>query len=261
VFPWFTVALREKWFSQRHKDFFDGAATPADAFDLHRPAFRAFMTGLIADVAQRYPIDGINLDFIRTMGTCRCKTCADEYRLKYTRDLSGDASHPKTDGTLEEHLQEWQDGAVEAVVREISGKVRQLRPGSIISVAGNPQSYQNQEGRQESRWANNGLVDLVFDMEYADPPDVERHHLVTAQFREQSRLVMLISNHDWKNGAPVPKTAQHLKQTAEYVRNRWGRGLGVYIYSMLSDDQVEMFAAGPFTALSKPPSREMGRGE
>lgn len=261
VYPWFTVALREKWFAQRHKEFHDPSATPADAFDLHRPAFRTFMTGLIADVAMRYPIDGVNLDFIRTMGTCRCKSCVDEYRQRYQRDLVNDAAHPKKDGTLAVHLQEWQDEAVEAVVSDVSGAVRQFRPGGIISVAGNPQSYPSQEGRQEALWANKGLVDLVFDMEYADPPDVERHHLVSAQFNDPGKLVMLVSNHDWKGGRPVPKEARRLNQNADYVRGRWGRGMGVYIYSMLSDDQVEMLRQGPFNTESRPLNRKMPRGE
>ena len=261
VYPWFTVALREKKFAQGHKEYYDAKATPADAFDLHRPAFRNFITGLITDVAQRYPIDGITLDFIRTMGTCRCGICITEYSQRFNRKLLDDAAHPNGDGTLEPHLQKWQDEAVASIVRDVSGRVREFRPMCIISVAGNPQSYPNKEGRQESRWANKRIVDLVFDMEYADPPDVERHNLVSKQFDDPRKLVMLISNLDEKGGKPVPKDAYLLKQTVAYVRGRWGRGLGVYLYSMLSDDQVEMFADGPFSRKSSPVTSEMSRGE
>ncbi|HUI66736.1 MAG TPA: family 10 glycosylhydrolase [Nitrospirota bacterium] len=254
VHPWLTVTLREKEFSREHGEFFS-AATPADAFDLHRSAFQRFVIGLITDVAKRYPVDGINLDYIRTMGTCRCTSCVTDYRVRYDRDLVHDVAHPNADGTLEPHLQEWQDTAVEAVVREISQRVRELRPGCILSVDGNPQSYPNQEGRQEARWANSGLVDVVFDMEYADPPDVERHHLAMAQFRDPHKLVLLISNHDWKSGLPQPKPADQLRSSVEYVRERWGKGLGIYLYSMLSDEQVEMLAGGPFSRASRPPDR------
>jgi hypothetical protein len=195
------------------------------------------------------------------MGTCRCGICITEYSQRFNRKLLDDAAHPNGDGTLEPHLQKWQDEAVASIVRDVSGRVREFRPMCIISVAGNPQSYPNKEGRQESRWANKRIVDLVFDMEYADPPDVERHNLVSKQFDDPRKLVMLISNLDEKGGKPVPKDAYLLKQTVAYVRGRWGRGLGVYLYSMLSDDQVEMFADGPFSRKSSPVTSEMSRGE
>lgn len=251
VHPWFTVTLRENQFARDHRGYFD-VATPANAFDLHRPAFRNFITGLIADVARRYPIDGVNLDYIRTMGTCRCKLCADKYRQRYNRDLVDDIAHPKADGTLEPHLQEWQDSVVESIVREVARQVKGLRPGCIVSVDGRPQPYPNEEGRQEARWANTGLVDLVFDMEYAEPPDVERHHLVSAGFKDPSKFIMLITNYVWFSDKVVPKDADHLVKTVEYLQHRWTNGIGVYLYSMLDDKQVEMFAKGPFYEAGKP---------
>ncbi|AJE03247.1 family 10 glycosylhydrolase [Geobacter pickeringii] len=252
VYPWFTVALREKDFSLRHPEFFDNK-TPDNAFDLHRPDFQRFITGMITDVVRRYPVDGINLDYIRTMGTCRCKFCADEYRKTHGRELLGDLAHPKADGTLEPHLQSWQDGAVESIVREVSTQARKLRPNIVISISGQPQPYPNQEGRQEARWLNAGLADLVFDMEYANPPDAERHHLVSSQFRDPRKLVLLISNHDWATGRPVPKQPDKLAHTVDYVRERWGRGVGIYLYSMLDDEQMAAFARGPFSRPSRVP--------
>jgi hypothetical protein len=260
VYPWFTVALRDKEFARLHPEFFD-SESPRDAFDLHRPVFRNFMVGLIADVAQRYPIDGITLDYIRTMGICRCGLCATEYRRRFNRDLPADAAHPNVDGTLEPHLQQWQDEAVESIVRDIYSRVREFCPGCVVSVSGQPQTYPNQEGRQEYRWANAGIVDVVFDMEYADPPDVERHQFVSKQFNDPNKLVMLISDLDWKSGKPVPKDARRLKQSVEYIRGRWGTGLGLYLYSLLSDDQVKMLAGGPFSRKSRPLPADPGRGQ
>jgi hypothetical protein len=250
VHVWFTVALREPDFARDHPEFYD-ATTPSDAFDVHRPVFRSFMVGLMKDFVQRYPVDGINLDYVRTMGTCRCTFCADAYRRRYNRDLLYDDAHPQADGTLEPHLQEWHDSAVEDVVRDISHAVKSLRPACILSVDGNPQTYANREGRQEARWANAGFVDIVYDMDYAEPPDVVRHHLVMEQFRDPGKLLLLIANYDWKEGRSVPKNADSLASTVAYMRRRWGKGLGVYLYSMLSDEQVERLGKGPFGSASR----------
>ncbi|MGQ9687942.1 MAG: LamG-like jellyroll fold domain-containing protein, partial [Desulfobaccales bacterium] len=83
VHPWFCVALRE---GDILPEFY-GPGTPDKAFDLHRPEFRAFMVDLILDVVQRYEVDGINLDYIRTMGLCRCEFCQKEYHRTTGRDL------------------------------------------------------------------------------------------------------------------------------------------------------------------------------
>ncbi|TFG74012.1 MAG: hypothetical protein E4H23_12655, partial [Chrysiogenales bacterium] len=63
--------------------------------DVHRPEFRAYLIRFIADVAKRCPVDGIHLDYNRTMQFCRCQKCRDEYRAKYGGDLQKDASAQK----------------------------------------------------------------------------------------------------------------------------------------------------------------------
>lgn len=249
VHPWFTVMLRDREFLT---DYY-GVETPQNAFDVHRPDFRNFIVNTIVDVAQRYDIDGVNLDFIRTMGTCNCNFCVQEYQNIYSRSLVDDAAHPNADGTLEPHLQVWQDTAVEAIVREVSLRVKELRPHCIVSVDGYPQPYPNDQGRQEPRWTNAGLVDLVFSMDYAQPVDVEHHHLMLAQFNESWKMIMLIANYNGiSDNNQVSKPPEQLITTMDYIRMRWGNGMGVYLYSMLDDRQIEAIKKGPFASDAQP---------
>lgn len=248
VHPWFTVTLREEPSLQ---DFYD-SGTPPRAYDIHRPAFRRFITDLIVDVARRYAIDGVNLDYIRSMGICKCAYCLQEYRRINNRDLLYDSTHPNADGTIEQHLQDWQDTAVEEIVREVSERARKIRPGCIISVDGQPWAKPSPEGRQEANWANADIVDLVFDMNYTQPPDMERYNLLLAKFLDPKKLIMLISNSDPKGVSVVPKSSEQLHSTVDYVRRRWGTGIGIYIYSMLNDDQVAKLAGGAFREIAKP---------
>src|SRR5690606_35207525 len=64
VHPWFTVTLRQRNFYNEYWD----EGTPEKSFDVHRPEFRAFITGVVMEVVQKYPVDGINLDYIRAKG-------------------------------------------------------------------------------------------------------------------------------------------------------------------------------------------------
>ncbi len=249
VHPWFTVALRQREILPE----FHPPGSPREAFDLHRPGFRQFIVSLISEVAQRYPVDGINLDYIRTMGICRCDKCSAEYREKYGRPLTADANRTNPYGVLEEgSLQAWQDEAVEEIVRGVAAAVRVARPMAIISVEGHPTPYASAEGREEVRWVNLGIVDRIFDMAYGDAPDVEMAHLIRPRLNDPDRLVLLVNNYVQHGTKLIPKDPSWMARVVTYVRRRWGNGIGIYLYSMLSDAQIDELALGPFATKALP---------
>ncbi len=47
---------------------------PAGACEVHNPAFRKFAVDLMFEVVQRFVVDGINMDFIRTIGVSNSAT-------------------------------------------------------------------------------------------------------------------------------------------------------------------------------------------
>ena len=197
--------------------------TPEDAFDLQRPEFRKFITDLMVDVARRYDVDGINLDYIRTMGICRCEPCKKTYESLTGRNLIDDIALSPAGGNLEPHLQQWVDQAVASIVRDVSGRVRAIKPGICLSVDGHPQSGPNPEGRREIAWANNGLVDLVYNMDYSDPPDWEGYNLMLSRFDDPSKFMELLSNYSMAGGAPLPADAPTVSRNIDRARRRWGK--------------------------------------
>ncbi|HVG02691.1 MAG TPA: family 10 glycosylhydrolase, partial [Nitrospira sp.] len=60
IHPWITVGLRQRHFLAEYVD-----SPTSESFDWHNPAFRNFAVSLIMEVVNRYPIHGINLDFVR----------------------------------------------------------------------------------------------------------------------------------------------------------------------------------------------------
>ena len=252
VHPWFTVSLREREFLREYY----GSGTPLRAFDLHRPEFQRFIVDLVTDVVKRYKVDGINLDYIRTVGICKCSYCVSEYRKRYKMSIFDDMKRKGPRGGLESRLQEWQDRAVEAIVREVSGKAKQLKRNIVLSVDGHPIPGflpPNMEGRQEVRWANVGIVDVIYNMDYEKEPDFEKHELIRKELKDPAKLIMLLGNYDKnQNGKVVPRDPKILMALTTYAQRKWPGGVGIYLYSQLSTQQINAFASGPFKQTAKP---------
>ncbi len=238
VHPWFTVALRQRDLHPK----FHGRGTPDQAFDLHRPAFRRFIIELILDVARRYPVDGINLDYIRTMGFCTCRNCQDEYKARYNWSLSSDIALYQADkSAAPASLIQWNDAAVAKILREVSIQARQLRPGIIISVDGSPKPplrSASVQGRNEVAWAEAGYVDLIFNMDYRAHPDLESLEFTRQILPRECGLVPLIGN--YQAGPPITsRNAFRVSSLAAMALARPPHGFGLYLYDLLSDSQIQ----------------------
>lgn len=261
VHPWFCVSLRQRDFLNEFHD----EGTPPLAFDLHKPEFRAFIVRLMLDVVQRYDVDGINLDYIRTQGICISRNCQDDYRSRYGGDLLEDLKRRKPDGGLEDHVQAWQDQAVEAIVREVSSRGKALKAGLIVSVDGYLRASSapvppSEEGRQELHWAKIGLVDVVFSMDYAWNPDFETFARARAEMPEGALAILLLGNYDHDYGGVCrSRTGVHVADRVSKVLRQWPGAVGLYLYSMLDDSQIQALRRGPFQLPAFPDWKAVAR--
>jgi uncharacterized lipoprotein YddW (UPF0748 family) len=246
VHPWFTVVLRE---DEKYPQFFD-AGTPALAYDIHRPAFREFAASLIEDVARRYAVDGINLDYIRALGVCRSDSCARDYAQATGRDLRADIEASTVVGAARSSLERWQDGAMLELVSSIARRTRAARPGAIISVSGHPvplERLRPLEGRAEVDWQRRGLIDAIFAMEYGAEPHHEILASVATQLREPTALVWLFANYERLDGIKSARPPDNLVEYVRFARARVpGSGVGFYLRDMLNEQQIDALDAGPF---------------
>lgn len=238
VHPWFTVMLRQRKF---HKVFFD-VSTPDQAFDVHSPIFRRFITDLILDVCLRYDIDGINLDFIRSMGFCSCPRCRDQYHSIYQRDLMTDITEANRDtSSPPPTLIQWNENAVEDIVATVSLKARQIRPDIIISVDGSPASPfspKNPQGRNELMWSDKGYIDIIFNMDYKSNPDLERLKFINQANTGTALVLPLLGNYE-KGTQIFPRDSGRVSDLIELSLMHFPEGVGLYIYSQLSDAQIK----------------------
>jgi hypothetical protein len=246
VHPMFTIARRD---TDRWPDYF-GPGVPEGAFNVHDGRFRRFIADVVIDVVRRYDVDGVNLDYIRTMGICTTPACKKDYRLRYGKELPDDLREVGVDTRARERLQAWQDDAVRAIVTSVAAEARVARPKVLISVAGNPVAspgLRALQGRDEIGWVKAGLVDLVYSMQYESTVDIRNHERVATEIGSAGHVVLLLANFDVIDGVATARPDWVVDRLARFAQTRFpGQGVGFYLRAMLNDEQVEVLGNGAF---------------
>ena len=130
------------------------------------PAVRAHIVRVIADIAARYPIAGLQIDYVRFLDRQPSRgedVPYDPVTLKLFRARSGGrpADHP-------EAWDRFRRQAIDSLVEGVARAAREHRPGILISLAAirdaahaRSHLFQDAEG-----WKRAGLIDEVFPMDY-----------------------------------------------------------------------------------------------
>ncbi len=215
VHAWFTIGRRSDAILPQFAE-----PLPARAFDFHKESFRIFMADLIEDFVERYPVDGVNLDYARFGGP----------RPGYERE---------------------REQLVSDVIERIAGRVRSRRPGALLSVDAAPwEPTMKQFGQDAVRWADEGLVDVAYSMQYQSEPDFGVIERLRQSMRRPEALTMILGNFDRSGpGGTVvtPRPAAHLGRLVSRARTSApGNGVGVYYFGMLSDEQLAGLRASVF---------------
>ncbi|MGC9319603.1 MAG: family 10 glycosylhydrolase [Armatimonadota bacterium] len=247
VHPWFCVVKREGDLLPQ----FVEEGTPNGFFDAHRPEFRDFIVGLMLDVIERYDVDGVNLDFIRTGGLCTGPLCQAQYRERFGSELTEDARRRTEEGWPNPNIVAWQDQAISDIVRRVAEGGREIRPGLIVSVDGHPRppgEPPDANGRNELPWVEAGWVDVVYNMDYGRTLSWLRVDATRAACDPPAAIVELCGNYERNDeGQVVPREGELVAKHIDFCRRKWpGNGVALYIWSMLSDEQIEALRAGPF---------------
>ncbi len=254
VHPWFTVMLRQR---EIKRGFYD-KGTPVDSFNVHNEDFRNYITSVIMEVVTNYDVDGINLDFVRAKGICNSEFCIHDYKKKTGRDLLADISVHASKALGEEwkSIAEWNRVAVTTVIRQISTEVRKIKPDIKISIDTHPlQNWLTLEGADGIGWANEGLIDLIYDMQYKKTLDLKAFKKAQKALKDPEKLALMVGNFD----------VALLDKNDVYSRSAWLLGynfskaisvsgksnaIALYEYSFFSDDQVQKLRNGPLREYS-----------
>lgn len=252
VHPWFVLTLRQA-------DIFPEFVLPdarEPAFNVHDSRFRDLVANLVEEVVTDYPVDGINLDYVRAVDLCAVPACRDEYHARYGKNLAVDSALFKASPALVPSLVEYQASAVTAMVTAISQKVRKVRPNALISADVFVGHAPLNQGQVAVEWGNAGLVDVLLRMDYYRRPNLASMTATRQELRNPDAQTFILSNmtldDELRRGEKhYSREGTWLAEMIAEVESRWpNTGIAVYFYKYLSDEQIAALKRGPFRTRS-----------
>jgi len=242
VHPWFCVTYRDRHFREWFRKTRGADVTMVDkdgkpislGADVHRPEYRDFIVDLMVGVARDYPVDGIHLDYIRTMGQCYCAKC----RAEFAEQFGG----PLPEASEEDWIR-WQRQAIGEIVRRTAEGVRRVRPGASMSAAVFSSMHGGAvQGQDPAGWARQGWIDLILPMDYQmqtlQVRSNERQFLDALD--EDDKLITGLSLYMRSGSDVMSRPPELVREQIELVRRLGIHGYCLFAFGHLSDDQLQM---------------------
>lgn len=209
------------------------------------PEVASFVAAVAGEVAERYPVDGIHLDYIRYPGPDMGyhPRVREEFASAYGQDPLGlDPASP-----LKAVWDDWRRQQVSNVLRRAAAVARLARPGLRVSAAVFPDLTEAGKVRFQDwpRWVLEGDVDFVAPMAYSDSTsEVER--LLVAGWQAAPAQAVFPGLGAYKFGRNANGFVAQLK--AVLAHNP--AGIMVYSYQSLQEmpGALSLLASGPFAA-------------
>ncbi|MCB0170645.1 MAG: family 10 glycosylhydrolase [Anaerolineae bacterium] len=286
IFPEFRLISGEYYTTNADEAYIDHEKSV-----LQQPRFRAYMTDLIAGVVEDYHVDGVHLDHIRTGGICfndepldydgteydypGCQKDYEAWTLatrgrQHTLWDDTDGHRDIQDGGSG-RVAAWQERNVELLVKSIHDEVKSVDPTTVISVASvrndvsGLTALQQRDGQSAWKWLNEGLIDAVFMTAYT--PDTESIVDKMQTFRNaiqdpQKKLLVFpgLATYDLDD-KDIPWSGKIMEQSEALLLSHWSagqplepptRGIGWFLFRMLTEKDAETLASGPYAEPAVP---------
>ena len=137
-----------------------------------RPAVRAWIASIAQEIATRYAVDGIHLDYIREPGAFAGldANARASFALEHGADPARFALEPPARrAALDSSWMAFQRAQVTAIVRGVRDSLARSRPGLALSAAvlADTVSAERHHAQEWRAWVREGLLGRVFVMCYA----------------------------------------------------------------------------------------------
>jgi hypothetical protein len=150
----------------------------------------------------------------------------------------------------------WQEAAVGDIVRRISAGIRKINPRPVLSVTGDPgHPILPLQGQDTVKWADEGVIDVIYNMHGEPNPDFAAIKKVRARMKRPEAMAVGCGNYE-ETGKPGDAVPRKAARVVELVRTSLeisrDNGVAVYLYSMLSDGQIELLRNSVFSRPARP---------
>lgn len=137
------------------------------------PSNRAWMADIAGEIAERYTVDGIHLDFVRfkSRDYCYCSGC----RARFERHIGARVRRwpaEAVSGSLAGTYRDWRRKQIADFVAEVRSRIRKANPKVRLSAAVYPSfaTCRDSIGQDWTDWIKKGLLDFACPMNYTSSP-------------------------------------------------------------------------------------------
>ncbi len=138
----------------------------------------------IKEVASRYAVDGIHLDYVRFAGAdyCFCPTCRKSFEKYAGRRIGGWPQSVLNGGRYADLFHRWRAAQITGFVRQVREQVKAINPAIRLSAAvwSSYPGCITSVGQDWSDWLAKGYLDFVCPMNYT----ADSSHFTTMVFNE-----------------------------------------------------------------------------
>lgn len=207
------------------------------------PAVQDFVVAVVGEVAAKYPVDGIHLDYIRYPGSEMGYHPA--VRAEFAARYGADPLTLSDSSPLKAAWDDWRRQQVTTVLRRAAAVARLARPGVQVSAAVFPDLDEAIRLRYQDwpRWVLEGDLDFVIPMAYsASTPEVEG--LLAAGWQAAPFQSVFPGLGAYKFGTDAKGFVAQL----EAILAHQPAGVMVYSYQALQEmpGVLALLASGPF---------------
>jgi len=125
------------------------------------PEVQEYELALYRSVADRYPVHGLHLDYIRTGEHCRCDYCREQMAARGLDVMTLTGKDPAYAEWVN-----WRCDRVTAFVEQIRRLTRQKGIALSAAVSAQIISWLFSNAQDWARWVETGLLDFLFPMDY-----------------------------------------------------------------------------------------------
>lgn len=211
--------------------------------DPAHPEARRYAADLIKEVVAKYPVDGIQYDYIRYPFNGKPNQMGFDWvgRLRFERETGLSLDNLDEEGAAV--WQAWRIAQVNSFVEETSAAVRKMRPGIQISAAvyGTPKRLRCGNTQQEwETWINKGWIDTLNPMTYVGT--AKELQIMANNARESSEDKALVFP-----GLSIRQldTAGFLEQM-DTSRAIGTLGTTLFAVAQLDDKKLNLLRIGPY---------------
>ena len=234
-----------------------------------QPGAAAHVESVVRDLARRYAIDGVHLDYARYPGARfdYSRASIAEFKAHIRPDISA-ATRRSIDNqervdvfaypdALPDEWKAFRISRMTALMTRLNRAVKSVRPEALVTVAAAPDIQEAYDHRLQDwrAWLQTGVVDAVCPMAYTPEPARFAEQIAAARQAAGSRAI-------WAGIGAYRLTAWQTVQNIQTARRLGAAGVVLFSYDSLVDPKVtssDYLAVVGRTAFGETPSLEGSR--